>query len=504
MALEASIVSRLQELRQWQNEQQERLLQQQQAQRELLSHEQQRMFEALSLSVKDIADDRLVSQEINSSQCKQLEYFQSLENISDKAIDALEKPLMKLNVLPLRLVSGNKSAETKCLLEIPDNSCRNNLDGSLVTPKKTFRLSSCEMEGIEPLPTEKVAGKHVPIDDIPVPSPKKDFKTLLEERLRDSGAIENTKDDAPKTQIKRPFLKKGEGLARFRLNAASKPNGRNFRQRSASLSANMQFGNSKSTKTSEKQKEPAKSTTKHTVAKKIPETAQQHLSLKNVPPPRKKARSKSMSAVSHLQSNAVKNRMREVSDVSSSDLETKTKRELEEVRIFELLEEKAENSSFCSNSSMVIAFLQQSTPLKSKLLAMNTDKQAAELEVTNKRNANEQASCIAPSRAQDTKTRKDLPSLAYWNSALTNRNNAANFDAANGQNEGVSNTSRVDPVYNVDPPGKTQDRENGEENEADISLHVRFAEYNEYFKGGEETLLASFDTCFCLNFISKR
>lgn len=55
------------------------------------------------------------------------------------------------------------------------------------------------------------------------------------------------------------------------------------------------------------------------------------------------------------------------SDLNSSDPETKTIKELEEVRIFELMEEKAENSSFCSNSSTVLAFMQQSSPLRNQL-----------------------------------------------------------------------------------------------------------------------------------------
>ena len=55
------------------------------------------------------------------------------------------------------------------------------------------------------------------------------------------------------------------------------------------------------------------------------------------------------------------------SDLYSSDPDAKTMKELDEVRIFELMEEKAENSSFCSNSSTVLAFMQQSSPLQNQL-----------------------------------------------------------------------------------------------------------------------------------------
>jgi len=49
MDIEASIAERLQELRQWQVEQQERLLKQQQIQREILSHKQDHICKVLGL-----------------------------------------------------------------------------------------------------------------------------------------------------------------------------------------------------------------------------------------------------------------------------------------------------------------------------------------------------------------------------------------------------------------------------------------------------------------------
>jgi len=49
MDIEASIAERLQKLRQWQVEQQERLLKQQQIQREMLSHKQDHIYKVLGL-----------------------------------------------------------------------------------------------------------------------------------------------------------------------------------------------------------------------------------------------------------------------------------------------------------------------------------------------------------------------------------------------------------------------------------------------------------------------
>ena len=70
MELEATILERLQELRKWQVEQQERLLQQQQEQRDLLNVEQDRMYQALGLSVQDIVLDDSTAQEVSESPAK--------------------------------------------------------------------------------------------------------------------------------------------------------------------------------------------------------------------------------------------------------------------------------------------------------------------------------------------------------------------------------------------------------------------------------------------------
>lgn len=54
LKLEASIVERLQKLRQWQLEQQKQLLIQQQLQREMLTQKQDSIFKALELSIQEL------------------------------------------------------------------------------------------------------------------------------------------------------------------------------------------------------------------------------------------------------------------------------------------------------------------------------------------------------------------------------------------------------------------------------------------------------------------
>ena len=54
MDIEASVVERLQKLRQWQLEQQERLLKQQQIQRDMLTQKQDCMYKALELSIQEL------------------------------------------------------------------------------------------------------------------------------------------------------------------------------------------------------------------------------------------------------------------------------------------------------------------------------------------------------------------------------------------------------------------------------------------------------------------
>lgn len=217
--------------------------------------------------------------------------------------------------------------------------------------------------------------------------------------------------------------------------------------------ASMHLGSSKGTKKTPIASKEGSRTPRSAGSK--PMVAQRQLSLKNVPPP-KKPRSKSMS----LCPTAVRPKTvsKQLNDSLTSDVETKTKKELEEMRIFEMMEEKAENSSFCSTSSTVMAFLQQSTPLKFK--------KANQMEGVNgdvKDNESKGAGKTVPLRRRTFGKNSQLPK---WQSLVEQSQKQQNF-----QNKFVRSLDRRS-LINV--------KVNDDKEDPNASLHVRFAEFNEY------------------------
>lgn len=152
----------------------------------------------------------------------------------------------------------------------------NDLDNDNNDNTSTKENDTHSLLGVNPL-------SPLPKDDGLIQSLNKDCETLVPTKL------EENEGELPKTSIKRPFLKKGQGLARFRMQ-------------------------------------------------------------------------NSVKSISKAPSNIKENKKKHSFDTSS--LDSKIEKELEEIRVFELMEKKAENSSFCSTSSAVVAFLQQSTPMK--------------------------------------------------------------------------------------------------------------------------------------------
>lgn len=367
MDVEASIVERLQKLRQWQIEQQEKLLKQQQMQREVLSHEQDRICKALGLTIRDLNDI--------------IENTENVHATYDIEIDATEPVLDKTSVSQYSVensdnefemikkeVSTNANAlcetyedeETKDSDHISSiNKNRNSIKryNSGILSQGEELSSDLLIEGIKPLSYNIVSNKYISIDDIPVPSPKKDFQTLLEDKLkRESEAVSNARTDT-KTKPKKPFLKKGQGLSRFNLS-------KNLKQPTITKKHNTSLS-------SKQYIDKSRKSIHKDVISKSPNSVisgKQQLNLKTVPLPRNKILNKAecISPSKQTAYNVTSNQSKYLQEINMSDFDSKTERELEEVRIFELLEEKAENSSFCSTSSTVLAFLQQSTPFKIK------------------------------------------------------------------------------------------------------------------------------------------
>lgn len=373
MDIEASL-ERLQKLREWQIEQHEKLLKQQQMQIEVLSHEHEdRISKALSLTICDLNDINENTEnvhamheiEINTEPIfDEASVFQSSLNNSDNVFDMMdEEVLTDANAL-YETCKDEETKNSNHILASADknrNSVKRYNSGILSQEKELS--SDLLIEGIKPLSLDNVVSNRcISIDDIPLPSPKKDFQTLLEEKLkRESEAMSNARIDV-RTKPKKPFLKKGEGLSRFKITKNSKQP-TTMRKHSTSLSSKQCIDKSDKSR---------KSTIHKDVVSKSPNnfviSGKRQLNLKTVPLPRNKIFNKSENTTPNKETayNAASNRSKYLQEMNMSDSDSKTERELEEVRIFELLEEKAENSSFCSTSSTVLAFLQQSTPFKIK------------------------------------------------------------------------------------------------------------------------------------------
>ncbi|KAK0080854.1 hypothetical protein PV325_013230 [Microctonus aethiopoides] len=577
MALEASIVERLQELRKWQIIQEERLLKQQQEQRELLSIEQERMYEALGISMKDVIVDESIIDQMSVSKVK--DHVETLKDNGKVDIEINEIPQETPNINTQRIITskndsptpGDSEGELNMQLNVP-NVCLKAFDADLTpsdstnykhlpqyklqvendyqqideTPKRFSRNNfERSIEEMEPLAINKSLTKSVLIDEIPVPSPKMDFKTLLEEKLRDAEAMNVNDTSTPKNQIKRPFLRKGEGLARFRPNSALNKVKKPVRSRNSSRFSNSPCNNksqkintknfvAKPKVNSDNNKKKVNEVSRRSTGG-IPSVAQQKLVLSNVALPKKLIRnSRSLPPsipVSISPSNPnestekyVSNDESNPSDLDSSKLETK---------MFEILEEKAENSSFCSTSSAVVAFMQQSTPLKlrnirknlvSQKQVKNRTEDQIDDEVLNEivhtlesnklqssptiqiRETYAQKNIITSKWESNSIANDNMPQTSTKNSQQSIKqiiqpiNHKSNSHYRNNStavrinypkiNLDVSNSSSIVDIHSLcesdyldDRPSNALDnncKDTIDKTETNVSMHVRFAEYNEY------------------------
>lgn len=553
MALEASIVERLQELRRWQVKQQERLLQQQQEQRESLSREQVRMYQALGLSIHNISctdenkSDSVYKDSLEESRVDTATVETKHENPLMPGIENAESPRHLSPQIRHKLLhdsshsllrdeqdvindrnsprDGSLSSAAQFVVSKkqvssiseanqPSENIENEfLDQSVDDLRENILVSNAElsMDGVEPLPLDKPTKKLLIIDDIPVPSPNKDFHTLLEERLRESQSGNDASAGVANCTkpVKRSFLKKGQGLARFRLNSGSENSTRQMRPRTMSLPSTVRMEGSKNVKSNSDGANKAAKTVKRgtckiekAVKKPVPisNRAQSKLSLKNVQPP---ARVRSKSMCNPRESAVPSNiQLKDDDKFSISDIESKTKREMEEVRIFELLEEKAENSSFCSTSSTVVALLQQSvqsTPLKMKSLNKNKVPSLAQNWKNREDNINEDlllAEIVSTTQSNnamqkppmDIQVNKDPEENEMIN--LKDNQFFYNDDDEGNSTDNICDLpygTDVDPDYGtnysvIDGANCVSEKDfNRQVNYAkSTSLHVRFSEYNEY------------------------
>ncbi|KAL6253989.1 hypothetical protein P5V15_015842 [Pogonomyrmex californicus] len=369
MDIEASIAERLQKLKQWQIEQQEKLLKQQQTQREILSHEQDQIYKVFGLPIHevDITEDSknlyIINKEIGvekTDNALMLQYdTKNLDNVSgiiDKEVLANSNLLYK--------TCDDEQNESKCISTIVDKNINSMEDYKYSILSQKEELNDSSIEGIKPLLSSNTLNKYVLIEDIPLSASKKDFQMLLEEKLKKDSEIMPSVHSDMKIKPKKPFLKKGQGLLRFKISTNLYPP-TTKKKHSTFLTSNIHLNRNDKSKKSTIHKHVLPKTNVSVTNEK------QQLNLNTVSLPKSKIINKSITPTDQIMYNIISNESKYVPEIKEnitnfSKFDSKIEKELEEVRIFELLEEKAENSSFCSTSSTVLAFLQQSTPFKIK------------------------------------------------------------------------------------------------------------------------------------------
>ncbi|XP_012224198.1 centromere protein J [Linepithema humile] len=511
MDLEASITKRLQKLKQWQLEQQERLLKQQQMQREILSNEKDRIYKALGLPIhdfnniientEDVCDEiEIDAQETMSHDSPLLQYD---ARDSDSMLEMSEREMpTNIDTSCEKCEEETEGEEEEKEIEIPNDIAtivennRNSVkhyNSSILLPKEELS-NDLLIEGIKPLSSNNIA-LHVSIDDIPLPSPKEDFHTLLEEKLKREAEVASNVHAGVMAKPKKPFLKKGQGLSRYKISTNSHlPT---TKKHSTLLSLNKE----RADRTHKSKKSVCKNIVSESPSNVSAAIGRQRLNLKAVSLPRKILnKSESVACNKQVTNNATSDQPKHLSErMSMSDCDSKAERELEEVRIFELLEEKAENSSFCSTSSTVLAFLQQSTPFKIKK-TLNYAGSESGVTTSMKQLSDKRRNGTIQQVVQRSAHIENLKSPRRVEQFDVYKRSRTSVAAINSCWETVSDTQKEaqghltlnnqDALYNTPIVAElTSDSEEGDVSTAndrsltrnnDASHHVRFSEYNEY------------------------
>ncbi|XP_044738183.1 centromere protein J [Chrysoperla carnea] len=289
----SNILARLEELKRWQTEQEERLKKRQAQQREVLSTEQRRMCEAFELT-----NNSSFTSSVSDSSCHY----------------------------------DNKTAETDQSSHIPQSST-DEIRADSKNDLSTFQ----ECTNLTEQNQANVSVSQLNFDEIPINSIK---QTIPVEKSVMSAPVEIS--DRPKFQ----YLKRGAGLSRFRMSKDDILKNRTKFQR----------------KPTPKSTEPKQIYKKPDVKRKI-EPVWKSVSC-SVKSPTSNFKSPDKLERPNPQPYPV------ITKDSYEKLleELKIKRDREELKIFELLEEKALNGSFCSTSSALKNLPDNSTPKLERLL----------------------------------------------------------------------------------------------------------------------------------------
>ncbi|XP_071645602.1 uncharacterized protein Sas-4 isoform X2 [Temnothorax longispinosus] len=501
MDVEASITERLQKLRQWQVEQQERLLNQQRIQREILSHEQDRIYKALGLPTHDFniiesTDDACVTREtgINAEETMPDKALQCDVSNSDDVLEIIDDGISTDPDPSYENCNCNEeqSDDSDCASTIVDRSGSSMKERSPGVLSQEFVVDSL-MEGIKPLSLNNVSNKCASIDDIPLPSPRKDFQTLLEEKLKRESEMPNARTDA-KVKPKKPFLKKGQGLSRFKIPANSRPAATAVKRHNTPVSSN--------TRNIDQSDKSKKSTVhKHALPKTVDNVSaasgKRQLNLKNVPLPKKKVSGKSITPTNGITHNVTtSNRSRYPLEINTSDCDSKAERELEEQSTpfkikSRLNQTRRENGTVASNKE------QQDDERRSAMIEQEPMVQQAAHTGKSKSSVQRQ---VEPRKHSHTNATATVDS--YWDTVTVDNmqeaaqdyfippNQVLQSDEAYTKHPENHDTSVITVSSNSDEERGTSmgnDRDLTHDSEAsdasdasDASHHVRFSEYNEY------------------------
>ncbi|XP_067000447.2 centromere protein J isoform X2 [Anabrus simplex] len=333
-------MNRLEELMLWQRQQQEKLQFYQQEQKELLSQEQKRLYQVFGLrplALNPVLEESVTEQSADSGMGFSDPHAKDMEDIED--------------------TRDNKKGNTS-------------------------------------------------VDDIPIKTPVKDFYQLLQQKLELDKPVNHSSNLPEKP--KRKFLRKGEGLARFRLkpdrlkpkvkersvkSAASNnlpqivkpgplklvkstslpPVGRSEPQRPIALNSDKL--EAKETLDVRPISAPVQSVVKKTLDARPTSAPAQSVVKKTLDARPTSAPAQSVTndyKVSKILPTWASVFKSVNSSCDSPDFEKKTK-ELDELRMFELLEQHAANSSFCSTSSLVVRLLEDSIKSTPKSASPNKE-----------------------------------------------------------------------------------------------------------------------------------
>lgn len=209
----SQILERLQALRQWQ------LLQRGKLQKQQLQYHETSGITELVSNFSNSTSYNTFRTLLQSSQENDLEMSPQL-NASILSRSNLQDDIEGISVL-------NLSAESDIMTNSPisSRSAASAMQGTNRQPAQvpiSSKSAASAMQGTNKPPaqvsgTQVLSKKQISLDDMPILSPKKDFETLISEKINNEPENVNVNPKKIHKSGTKPFLKRGQGTARFGL-----------------------------------------------------------------------------------------------------------------------------------------------------------------------------------------------------------------------------------------------------------------------------------------------